>query len=85
MKNCGNLLLHISYVLIKLTNVSNEPHEGMSELLPRLVLGPNEQYSSDHGGYEVVKPPPALDSRTVNFEDALAYRQRAVIPNKQEY
>lgn len=57
----------------------------MSELIPRLVLGPNKQDSSDNGRYEVVEPPPALDSRAVNFEDTLAYRECAVVPDEKEY
>lgn len=63
-----------------LTYIRNKPHERVSKLLPRFVLRPDEQYARDNSGYEVVKPPPALDPRTVYFEDTLANSQRAIVP-----
>lgn len=67
-----------------LTDISNEPHESMSEEVPWFVLWPDEKYASDNSGYEVVQPPPALDTRTVHFEDTLADRQCTVVPYQQE-
>lgn len=56
----------------------------MSEHVPGLVLWPDEQDAGDHGRYEVVKPPPALNPGPIDFEDALTNRQRAVIPYQEE-
>lgn len=69
----------------KLTDISDEPHKSVSKLVPRLILGPNEQDSSYNGRYKMMQPPPAFDSRPVDFKDAFTYRECAVVPDKQEY
>lgn len=68
-----------------LTDIRNKPHKGRPELMPGFIQRPDEKNPSYHSGQEVVKSPPALDPGPVDLEDALADRQRAVVPHQEEY
>lgn len=50
-----------------------------------LALWPDEQDTSSHSGDEVMGTPPALDAGSVHLQYRLAYGQRAVVPDQEEY
>lgn len=53
-------------------------------MAPSVCVWPDEQDPGGHRRDEVMQAPPALDARPVHLQDALADRQRAVVPHQQE-